>query len=178
MQAVFAALVGVAWSPGTPDHAVALARLRTNAQVRRSVLRIGMSMTEPKDASQCEALIAQTSTSKALVVLHFCQSPAFSLTATVVQKTAEKYHLSQLYGGVPVVGLQVDVDKPGMADICAQYEVSAFPTLQIWHNGACKEVAAAELEAALVALGAKPSGQMLDTTNFGGTATFGATGQV
>lgn len=131
-----------------------------------------MAMTEPADASSVDALVAQTRGSTAVVLLHFCESPAFSLTAAVVQKTADKYHLSQLYGGAALVGLQIDVDNPAMASIATQYAITAFPTLQVWQGGECTEVVAAELEATLVGMGVKSSEKKFDSTNFGGTATF------
>ena len=143
---------------------------------RPAVLRahpLAMALTEPADGAQVSGLIEETRDSKAVVVLHFCQSPAFSLSASLVDRTISAYSTSQLYGGAPLLALQIDTDKPGMAAICSEREVSTFPTIQVWHKGStCDEVAAADLEQKLVSLGVAKSSAKFDSNNFGGTATF------
>lgn len=131
-----------------------------------------MSLTTPASDDQVTALVEETKTSKAVVVLYFCQSPMFSLSHTVVERTAGQYATSTLYGGAPLAVVQVDADDPVTGAICTARGVSAFPTIQVWSGGDAVEVAAADLDAKLSSLGCAKSAGSFDTTNFGGTATF------
>ena len=71
---------------------------------------------------------------------------------------------------MPLIVLQIDQDLPGMDVICAQRRISAFPTTQIWRDGVCEEVAAAELERRLLSYGVASQAKRFDS--IGGTATF------
>lgn len=66
----------------------------------------------------------------------------------------------------------MDADQPGTGAICAERGVTEFPTIEVWSAGECAVVAAADLESKLTSLGVAAAGKAVDTTNFGGTATF------
>ena len=107
------------------------------ATFRRSpAVAVSMALQAPGDENTVNALIEQTRDSAAIVVLYFCDpsadaapsnswdtpswdsggswSPQLSMSSMIVERCANEYASSQLYGGAPVVVLQIDADMaPG-----------------------------------------------------------------
>lgn len=155
-----------------------------------------MSLRMPEDSRTVDALIDQTRNSRAIVVLHFCDPSAGASTASawdepswegagggwssgqttlsgaIVERVANEYSTSQLYGGAPLVVLQIDADMPEGQLICAQRQILSFPTLQVWHSGLCEEVIPGELEQKLRSLGVASKGKASPLESTTGTATF------
>ena len=153
------------WAPSMRS---AVTHPRTSIQP----LRHTMSLTTPTDARMVSSLLEETGSGSSVVVLYFCQSPSFSLSHAVVERAAAAYTTSQLYGGAPLVVLQIDTDaNADMASVCEERSISVFPTIQVWNGGVCAEVVAAELEAKLLALGVAGKGTARPD-NVVGTATF------
>jgi hypothetical protein len=151
-----------------------------------------MQLQMPEDGQTVEALCEQTTNTNAIVVLHFsagvveADTPnpyvdndwgsdswapsSFSLSGTAVARVASEYGASKLYGGAPLVVLQIDNDLPGMDVVCAQRGIVNFPTIQIWRGGVCEEVSGADLEARLLSYGVASRAKRFE--GISGTATF------
>lgn len=168
---------------------------RPSTPTKRSS-KITAELRAPADARSVEALIDQTKDSRAVVVLHFCDPSAFAspeptsswdspsswdatpsswtgqttLSGAMVERVANEFSSSQLYGGAPLIVLQIDADEAPGDVICAQRGVASFPTLQIWSAGLCEEVVAGDLEQKLLSLGVASRTKKIDTSI--GTATF------
>ena len=132
---------------------------------------VACNLQTVEDNAALEALIGQTANSNAIVVVHFedpgepaesgswdtpsWESSSFqpqeSFASGLVRRVAETYSTSSLYGGAPLICLQIDRDVG--ATICSTRGIVNFPTTQIWRRGTCKEVSSVELEKTLLSLG-------------------------
>ena len=130
------------------------------------------SVRTVEDNVSLEALIRQTAKSNAIVVIHFedpvdpsgassswdtpsWESPRTSFQESfasgLVKRVAETYSTSTLYGGAPLIVLQIDRDVAPA--ICSARGIVSFPTTQIWARSTCTEVSSVELEKKLLSLG-------------------------
>jgi len=160
-----------------------------------------------EDNAALEALIGQTANSEAVVVIHYDDpgasdtnswdtnswdsapaAPQQSFYSGLVARVADTYSTSSLYGGAPLIVLQIDRDDGAV--ICSQRGIVTFPTTQIWRRNTCTEVSAMELEKKLLSYGvasaAKPMtkgpsgqriGQSVDDIDFTGGAGGRALGE-
>ena len=150
-----------------PASAWTLRGVHPRAPIRATV---SLQLRTVDDNLQLEALIGQTANSNAIVVVHFddpggqedanpWDSNPWDTSSTVqdtfysalVSRVADQYSSSSLYGGAPLICLQIDRDTGSV--ICSQRGVLSFPTTQIWSRGICTEVSAVELEEKLLSLG-------------------------
>mmetsp|Transcript_45591 Transcript_45591/g.119753 ORF Transcript_45591/g.119753 Transcript_45591/m.119753 type:complete len:254 (-) Transcript_45591:38-799(-) len=131
-----------------------------------------MSLRTVEDNAALEALIGQTANSNAVVVIHFddpaggiaetsswdtpswetsLSSSQESFSSALVSRVAETYATSSLYGGAPLICLQIDRDTGGV--ICSTRGIVDFPKTQIWARGTCTEVSSFDLEQKLLSFG-------------------------
>jgi len=152
-----------------------LVALLLTSSLLRPVPRSGpvsCSLRTVDDNVSLEALIRQTANSNAIVVIHFedpvdpsgasssWDTPSRewprtsfqdSFASGLVKRVAETYSTSTLYGGSPLIVLQIDRDVA--PTICSARGIVSFPTTQIWARNTCTEVSSVELEKKLLSLG-------------------------
>ena len=187
LVAVLFLATAASWAPMRPFAG------RLRASKCRECASVQMSLRMPEDARTIDALIDQTKDSRAVVVLHYNDPSAFAsppsstwdtpswdsstswspqttLSGTLVERVANEYSSSQLYGGAPLVVLQIDADMSPGDVICSQRGIVSFPRVEIWAAGLCEEVVAGDLEQKILALGVASRTKKMDTTI--GTASF------
>ena len=152
-----------------------LAKLLLAGSVLRPVPRCGpvtCSLRTVEDNAALEALIGQTANSNAIVVIHFedpvglssesaswdtpsweTPSASFqeSFASGLVRRVADTYSSSSLYGGAPLIVLQIDRDDA--PTICSTRGIVSFPCTQVWRRNTCTEVSSVELEKTRLSLG-------------------------